>query len=125
VCLTRVRVAIGAAFMLWSPNVTAQEPSFDEACVAEAKSLCSGIAGTGIEPLRGCFRDHIKEVSEACLLSIAELLEHNPACRVHMNQQCGNVKIGEGRLEVCLRTAVDTLSDSCKDGIVRAIPGNR
>jgi Cysteine rich repeat len=93
--------------------------------MADAKSLCSGIAGTGIEPLRGCFRDRVKEVSGACLLSLAKLLEVDSACRAHINQQCANVQIGEGRLEACLRTAVGTLSDSCKDAIVRAVPGAR
>jgi hypothetical protein len=128
VCLIRVMVAIGAAFMLWSANVTAQEAPAVEACVADAKSLCSGIAGTGVEPLRACLRDHIREVSDACLLSLAKLLEVeevDPACRAHINQRCANVKIGEGRLEACLRTAVGTLSDRCKDGIVRPIPGIR
>jgi len=93
--------------------------------MADAKSLCSGIEGTGLEPLRGCFRDHVKEVSDACLLSLAKLLEVDSKCRAHVNQQCANVQIGEGRLEACLRTAVDTLSDSCKDAIVRAVPGAR
>ena len=122
----RVIVAIGAVFMLSSPNVKAQDTLAVGACMADAKSLCSEIAGTtGLEPLRGCFRDHVKEVSSACLLSIAKLLEVDSACRAHVNQQCANVQIGEGRLEACLRTAVDTLSDSCKDAIVRAVPGAR
>jgi hypothetical protein len=123
--LKRVIVAVGAAFMLWSPNVTAEETLAVGACMADAKSLCSGIAGTGIEPLRGCFRDHFKEVSDACLVSLAKLLEVDSPCRVHINQQCANVQIGGGRLEACLRTAVDTLSDSCKDAIARAVPGAR
>jgi hypothetical protein len=123
--LIRVIIAIGAAFMLWSPNVTAQETLAVGACAADVKSLCSGIAGTGLEPLRGCFRDHVKEVSSACLLSLAKLLEVDPACRAPFNQQCENVKIGEGRLEACVRTVVGTLSDNCKDAIVRAVPGAR
>jgi hypothetical protein len=89
--------------------------------MADARSLCGGTAGTGLEPLRGCFRDHVKEVSNACLLSLAKLLEVDSACRAHINQQCANVQIGEGCLEACLRTAVGTLS--CKDAIVRAVPG--
>ncbi len=121
--LVRVMVAIGAAIMLWLPNAAAQEPLAVGACMADAKSLCSGTAGKGLEPLRGCFRDHVKEVSDACLLSLAKLLEVDSACEAHLNQQCANVQIGEGRLEACLRTAVDTLSDSCKDAIVRAVPG--
>jgi hypothetical protein len=121
----RVIVAISAAFILWSPKIAAKETLAVGACMKDAKSLCGGIAGTGIEPLRGCFRDHVKEISGACLLSLAKLLEVDPKCRAHVKQQCGNVQIGEARLEACLRTAVDTLSDSCKDAIVRAVPGAR
>jgi len=96
--LIRVIVAIGAAFVLWSPNVAAQETLAVGACMADAKSLCGATGGTGVEPLRGCFRDH-KEVSGKCLLSLAKLLEVDEACRAHVNQQSANVQIGEGRLE--------------------------
>jgi hypothetical protein len=123
--LIRVMAAIGAAFMLWSPNVTAQETLAVGACMADAKLLCSGIVGTGIEPLRGCFRDHVNEVSGACILSLAKLLEADPACKAPFKQQCANVEIGEGRLEACVRTVASTLSDSCKDAILRAVPGAR
>jgi len=118
-------VVIGAAVMLWSPNATAQDTLAVGACMADAKSLCPGVGGAGLEPLRGCFRDHVKEVSGACLLSLAKLLEVDAECRAHVKQQCDNVQSGEGRLEACLRTAVETLSDSCKDAIVRAVPGAR
>jgi hypothetical protein len=121
--LIRVIVAIGAAFVLWSPNVAAQDAV--AVCMADARSLCGGTGGTGLEPLRGCFRDHVKEISGKCLLSLAKLLEVDEACRAHIRQQCADVQIGEGRLEACLRTAVDTLSDSCKEAIVRAVPGAR
>lgn len=118
-------VAIGAALVLWSPNAAAQEALAVGACIADAKSLCSGIAGTGVEPLRGCFRDHVKEVSGACILSLAKLLEADPACKAPFKQQCADVEIGEGRLEACVRTVASTLSDGCKDAIVRAVPGAR
>jgi hypothetical protein len=124
----RFIAAVGATIMLWSPNVAAQNTLAVGACITDAKSLCGERGGTGIEPLRGCFRDHVKELSNACLLSLAKLLEVNRAdasCGAHINQHCGNVPVGEGRLEACLRTAVDTLSDSCKAAIVRAIPGAR
>jgi hypothetical protein len=120
-----ISAAIATTFMLWSPHVTAQETLAVGACLADAKTLCSGISGTGIEPLRGCFRDHIKEVSGACLLSLAKLLEADPACKAPFSQQCANVQIGEGRLEACVRGAATTLSESCKDAIVRAVPGAR
>ena len=121
--LMRVIVAVGAAFVLWSPNVAAQDAV--AACMADARSLCSGTGGTGLEPLRGCFRDHLKEVSDACVLSLAKLAEVDPACLAHLRQQCENVEIGEGRLEACLKTAADSLSDGCKDALVRAVPGAR
>jgi hypothetical protein len=121
----RGMAVIGTAVMLWAPNAMAQDTLAVGACLADAKSLCPGIGGTGLEPVGGCFRDHLKEVSNACLLSLAKLLEVDAACRAHVRQQCENVPIGEGRIEACLRTAVDTLSDSCKDAIVRAVPGAR
>ena len=83
------------AFVLWSPNVAAQETLAVGACMADAKSLCGATGGTGVEPLRGCFRD----LSGKCLLSLAKLLEVDEACRAHVNQQSANVQIGEGRLE--------------------------
>jgi len=123
--MIRIFVIAGAALMLWSPNVTAQETLAVRSCMADAKSLCPGTTGTGIEPLRGCFRDHLKEVSDACVLSLAKLAEVDPACLAHLRQQCENVEIGEGRLEACLKTAADGLSDGCKDALARAVPGAR
>jgi len=123
--MIRIIVITGAGLALWPPNVTAQETLAVRSCIADAKSLCPGTAGTGIEPLRGCFRDHLKEVSDACVLSLAKLAEVDPACLAHLRQQCENVEIGEGRLEACLKTAADSLSDGCKDALVRAVPGAR
>ena len=122
--MIRIIVITGAGLMVWSSNVTAQETVAVRACMADAKSRCSG-TGTGIEPLRGCFRDHLKEISDACILSLAKLAEVDPACLAHLRQQCANVQLGEGRLEACLKTAADNLSDGCKDALVRAIPGAR
>jgi hypothetical protein len=100
----------------------AQETVAVKACMADAKSLCPGTTGAG---LGGCFRGHLKEVSDACALSLAKLAEVDPACLAHFRQQCANVKIGEGGLEACLKTAADSLSDGCKDALVRAVPGAR
>jgi len=51
----------------------AQETLAVKPCMTDAKSLCPGMTGTGAEPLRGCFRDHLKEISDACILSLAKL----------------------------------------------------
>ncbi len=118
-------VIAGAGLMLWSPNVTAQETLAVKACVADAKSLCPRTTGAGVEALRGCLRTHLKEISDACILSLAKLDEVDPVCKTHLRQQCANVKIGEGRLEACLKTAADSLSDACKDALVRAVTDAR
>ena len=123
--MIRIIVITGAGLMVWSSNVTAQETVAVRACMADVRSLCPGTTGTGLEPLRGCFRDHLKEISDACILSLAKLAEVDPACLAHLRQQCANVKLGEGRLEACLKTAADNLSDGCKDALVGAIPGAR
>src|SRR5215469_12091946 len=73
--MIRIIVIAGAGLMLWSPNVTAQEALAVKPCIADAKSLCPGMTGAGIEPLRGCLRDHLKEISDACILSLAKLDE--------------------------------------------------
>ena len=123
--MIRIIVITSAVLMLWSPNVTAQETLAVRSCMADAKSLCPGMTGTGVEPLRGCFRNHLKEISDAYILSLAKLDEVDPACKAYLRQQCANVKIGDGRLEGCLKTAADSLSDGCKDALVRAVPGAR
>jgi hypothetical protein len=121
----RAIVAIVATLMVWSPSVRAEAPLPVGACMADAKKFCSRIAGAGVEPLRGCFRDHLKDISGGCLLYLAKLLEAEPACDAPFKRQCADVRIGEGRLEACVRNVAGTLSDSCKDAMVRAVPAAR
>jgi len=83
--------------------------------------LCTGIQ-PGRNSLRACFRAHIHELSDACLLSLARLTSVDKTCRARLNQECANVEPGEGRLEACLRSAVAKLSDACKNALSRAIP---
>lgn len=122
--MTKAILMIGAALILSSSSVTAQDGLSVEACAADARALCVGIQ-PGVEPLRRCFREHVRQISEPCLLGLAKILEIDQECRAHLNQQCASVESGEGRLEACLKSAVATLSDVCKDALVRAVPGAR
>jgi len=116
--MIRFVLMVCAAFMLWASSATAQETAGP--CTADELRLCSGIQ-PGRDSLRACFRAHIKELSDACLLSLARLTAVDKSCRERLNQECASVEPGEGRLESCLRSAVAQLSDACKNALSRAI----
>ena len=109
-----------AALMLWASSATAQKTSAAGPCTADEMKLCSGIK-PGRDSLRACFRAHIQELSDACLLSLARLSAVDRRCRERLNRECASVEPGEGRLETCLRSAVTKLSDACKSALSRAI----
>ena len=77
----------------------------------------------GRDSLRACFREHIHELSDACLLALARLSSVDQTCRQRLNEACASVQPGEGRLEACLRSAVTKLDDTCKNELSHAIPG--
>jgi hypothetical protein len=69
-------------------------------------------------------RDHIHDVSHRCLVQLAKFAEvrgYRKECGAYLRQQCGQVERGGGQFEVCLKSAVATLSDTCKDALARAI----
>jgi len=122
--MTKIIPMIIASLMLWSSSVTAQEALAVGACAASVRALCSGIQ-PGNNRIRACVREHIRDLSDPCLLSLAKLAEVDQACREHLNQACASVETGGGRLEACLKSAVATLSEACKDALVGAVPGAR
>ena len=113
---------IGAAAMAWSSTATAQEGLAVGACAADVKSLCAGTE-PGQNRIRGCLREHINDVSESCLTTLAKLAGVDQACRAHLNQECARVTPGEGQVEACLRSAIASLSNACKDALARAVGG--
>lgn len=120
-----MRIVLIAAFAaLWTSGAMAQKTVTAGPCTTEEKRLCAGIA-PGRDSLRACFRAHIKELSDQCLVSLARLSSLDKTCRASLNQECASVQPGEGRLEACLRSAVATLNDTCKGELVRALPGMR
>ena len=114
---------IGAILLLWSSNATAQERLAVGHCVADFRKLCPGVP-PGINNLRGCMREHIRDVSFPCLVTLAKFAE---VCRLlkqfseHLQQQCGSVERGEEEFGACLRSAVASLSDTCKYALARAV----
>lgn len=118
-------VVLMAALMLSASSASAQQKaSAVGPCTTDEKRLCAGIA-PGRESLRTCFRAHIHELSDSCLLALARLSAVDKTCRQRLNRECRSVQPGDGRLEACLRSAAAKLDDNCKKALSRAIPGAR
>jgi hypothetical protein len=122
--MVKIVLMIGTLFMLWSSNATAQQRLAVGHCVADLRKLCPGVP-PGNNNLRACMREHIRDVSFPCLVTLAKFAEVrrslNEECSAHLQQQCASVERGRGRFGACLRSAVATLSDTCKDALARAV----
>jgi hypothetical protein len=120
----KIILIIGAILILWSSNATAQKRLAFGHCIADLGKLCRGIP-PGNDNLRICMREHIHDVSSQCLVTLAKYAEVHrlhPECSAHLKQQCAGVQRG-GQLEACMRSAVASLSDTCKDALARAVSG--
>ena len=59
-----------------------------------------------------------------CLVTLAKFAEVRrrfEECSAHLQQQCGSVERGGGQFGACLRSAVASLRDTCKDALARAV----
>jgi len=125
--VVKIILIIGAILMLRSSDATAQERLAVGHCVADFGKLCPGIP-LG-DNLRACLREHIRDVSFPCLVTLAKFAEVRRSlkeeCSAHLQQQCASVERGGGQLRACLRSAVASLSDTCKDALARAVRGAR
>ena len=119
--MVKIILLIAAVLMLWASNATAQGRLAVGSCVADLRNLCPDIP-PGNNNLRGCMREHIRDVSSPCLLALAKFAEVRGSlkeCSAHLHQQCASVeRAGFGD---CLRSAVASLSDPCKDALARAV----
>ena len=122
--MVKIVLMIGAILMVWSSNATAQERLAVGHCLADLRKLCPGIQ-PGNNRLRACMREHIRDVSFPCLVMLAKFAEVRRSlkgeCSAHLRQQCASVKREGGEFEACLKSAVDGLSDTCKDALARAV----
>ena len=121
--MVKIVLMIGAILMLWSSNATAQERLAVGHCAADLRKLCPGIP-QGNNNLRSCMREHIRDVSFPCLVTLAKFAEVRRSlkeCSAHLQQQCASVERGGGQFGACLRSAVASLSDTCKERLARAV----
>jgi hypothetical protein len=122
--MMKIILMIGAILMLWSANATARERVVGGKCRDDLQRLCPDIA-PGDNRLRECMRAHIRDVSQPCLVTLARFAvvrRLSKECNAHLRQRCAGVKREGGEFEACLKAAVDGLSDTCKDALLRAIP---
>jgi hypothetical protein len=121
--MMKIILMIGAILMVWSSNATAQERIVGGKCREDLQRLCPGIT-PGNNRLHDCMREHIREISQPCLVTLARFAavrRLRPECGAHLRQQCAGVKREGGKFEACLKSAVDGLSDTCKDALAKAV----
>jgi len=119
----KINLMIGAILILWSSNATAQERLAVGHCVADLRRLCPGVP-PGNDNLRACMREHIRDVSFSCLVTLAKFAEVRRSlkeCSAHLHQQCASVEPTGGQFGTCLKSAVASMSDTCKDALTRAV----
>ena len=122
--MVKMILMVGIILMLLSSNATAQGRLAVGHCVADLRKFCPGVP-PGDNALRDCMREHIREVSFPCLVTLAEFAEVRGSrneCSAHLQQQCAGVERGGGQFGACLRSAVASLSDTCKDALARSSP---
>jgi hypothetical protein len=121
--MKKIIVMIGAILMLWSSSATAERWLAREQCLPDLRKLCPGIP-PGNDRLRACMREHIQDVSFPCLVELAKFAEVRGSrndCSARLQQQCVSVKREGGKFAACLRSALASLSDGCKDALARAV----
>ena len=120
--MIKIVLMVCVALILLASNATAQKTLPVGPCTADELRLCAGIQ-PGRDNLHACFREHIQELSDTCLVALARLSALDKTCRERLNQECAGVQPGQGALESCLRSAAAKLDDYCKGELSRAIPG--
>ena len=119
----KIILMICAILMLWPSSATAQRRLAVGHCIADLRALCPGVP-PGHDRLRACMREHIRDVSFPCLVTLAKFAEvrrFRAECGAHVYQQCASVERTGGQFAACLRSAVASLSDPCKDALARAV----
>jgi hypothetical protein len=121
--MAKIILLIGAILIAWSTGATAQARLAIGHCLSDLRTLCPEIQ-PGQNRLRICLREHIRDVSFPCLLTLARFAEvrgYRKECGAHLQQQCASIPRGGGEFASCLKYAVAGLSDSCKDALARAV----
>ena len=121
--MVKIILMISVILMSLSSSATAQERLAVGHCVADLRKLCPGVP-PGNDNLRACMREHIRDVSFPCLVTLAKFAEVRRSlkeCSAHLQQRCASVERARGQFGACLRSAVASLSDTCKYALARAV----
>jgi hypothetical protein len=120
--MVKIILMIGAILMLWPASARAQGRLAVGHCLVDLSKLCPGIP-PGNNNLRACLREHLRDVSFPCLVTLAKFAEvrrFRNECGAHFQQQCASIERGP-QFRACMRSAVASLSDTCKDALARAV----
>ena len=120
----KIVLMIGAILALWTSGAIAQRGLEVGHCITDLRKLCPGIQPGN--DLQACMREHLHDVSSPCLVTLsklAEVRELDNECSEYLKQQCASVE--SGQLGACLKSAVASLSHTCKDELARAVHGAR
>ena len=125
--MVKIILMIGAVLTVWSSGASAQGRLAVGHCIADLRTLCPD-SRPGNDRLRACLREHIRDVSFPCLLTLAKFAEvrrSHQECSAHLQQECAGVERGGGQFAACLRSAVASLSDPCKEALAQALRRRR
>jgi hypothetical protein len=118
--VVKIILMIATILMLWSSNVAAQERL---ACEADLRKLCPGVQ-PGNDRLRACMREHLRDVSFSCLVTLARFAEvagYDKTYSAYLRQECASAERKVEPFGACLKSAVASLSNTCKDELARAV----
>jgi hypothetical protein len=114
-----------ATLWLTANGALAEQTGFANACRADIKALCAGVA-PGEGRLEGCIKAHSNELSQACRGALLKDISIRTQCAADIKQNCAGVPPGNGsRLEACMKIHLADLSSACKKAIEAVAPDNR
>jgi hypothetical protein len=109
-------------FVLYSTGSTiAQHEALLNACTADIKAKCSGIA-PGDGRIKACVNEHLKEFSEECQLIVTRIARVGKACKADFKTYCATAKPGDDRRN-CIKAHLKEFSRSCKESLDQAAAG--
>ena len=120
--MVRIILVIVAMLMLVPASATAQQGGAISACAADMRKLCPNVQ-PGEDRVRDCLGENLYDASYLCVEALAKFAEVDEArtdCRAHLQQQCGSIQRVGGELEACMKSAILSLSDSCRSALARA-----
>jgi hypothetical protein len=117
---------VSIALLCAAYGVGAADEPGAAACRADAQRLCQGVeAGKG--RVARCLQENEAQVSGECKAHMARAHEamrermaaFNEACKGDVEQHCGSVDAGKGRVAACLRKNEAALSAPCREQLAQ------